>query len=83
VDASVLLRRGNNILMGDNTGTKSGAGTKEKVIQRFPYLGIDPICSQQTQSLLSQEVLADRSLIRVFPERLCQNLTDTDEDACN
>jgi len=52
VDASVLLRRGNNILLGGNTGTKSGAETEDKAIQRLPHLGIHPICSHQTQLLL-------------------------------
>jgi len=32
VDASFLLIRENKILMGGNTGTKSGADTEEKVI---------------------------------------------------
>jgi len=44
VDTSFLLRRENKILMGVNAGTKSGAGTEEKVIQRLLYLGIHPIC---------------------------------------
>jgi len=52
VDASFLLRRENKILTGKNTGTKSGAGTEEKVIQTLPHLGIHPICSHQTLSLL-------------------------------
>jgi len=52
VDASFLLKRKNKIFMGGNTGTKSGAGTKDKVIQRLPLLRIHPICSHQTQSLL-------------------------------
>jgi len=51
-DASFLLQRENRILMGGNTGTKSGAGTEGKAIQRQPHLGIHPICSHQTQSLL-------------------------------
>jgi hypothetical protein len=50
VDASVLLRKGNKILMGGNTRTKSGAGTEGKAIQRLPHLGIHPICRHQTQS---------------------------------
>jgi len=45
IDASALLRRGNKILIGGNTGA---------------------------------EMLADRSLIWMSPERLCQSLTDTD-----
>jgi len=52
VDASVLLRRGNKILMGGNTGTKSGAETEGKTIQRLPYPGIHPTRNHQTQSLL-------------------------------
>jgi len=40
VDASVLLRRANKILMRRNTGTKSGAGTEGKAIQRLSHLGI-------------------------------------------
>jgi len=52
VDASFLLRSGNKILTGRNSGTKSGAGTEGKVIHRLPHLGIHPICSHQSQSLL-------------------------------
>jgi len=52
VDASVLLRRENKILMGRNIGTNSRAWTEEKVIQRLPHLGTHPICSHQAQSLL-------------------------------
>jgi len=52
VDASFLLRRENNILTGGNTGTNCGSETEEKVIQRLPHLGIHPIYSHQTQSLL-------------------------------
>jgi len=84
VDASVLLRRENKILTGENTGTKSGAGTEGKVIQRLPHLGIHPICSYQTQSLLLMSgSVSCRSQIWMSPERLCQSLTDTDEDACS
>jgi hypothetical protein len=36
VNASVLLRRRNKILMGRNTGTKYGAETEGKAIQRLP-----------------------------------------------
>jgi len=42
VDASSLLRRENKILMGENTGIKSRAGTEEKIIYRLSYLGIHP-----------------------------------------
>jgi hypothetical protein len=43
VDASVLLGRGNKILMEGNTETKCGAENEGKTIQRLPYLGIHPI----------------------------------------
>ena len=52
VDASVLLRRGNKILMGENMETKCGAETEGKAIQRLLYLGIHLIYSHQTQTLL-------------------------------
>jgi len=42
VDASVLLRRGNEILTGRITGTKSGAGTEGKAIPRLAHLGSIP-----------------------------------------
>jgi len=50
--ASFLFRRDNKILTGGNTGTKSGAGTEGKVIQRLSHVGIHPICRHQTQSVL-------------------------------
>jgi hypothetical protein len=52
VDTSVLLRRGNKILMGVNTEPKCEVETEEKAIQRLSYLGICLIHSQQTQTLL-------------------------------
>jgi hypothetical protein len=52
VDASVLLRRGNKILMIRNMETKWGAETEGKTIQRLPHLGIHPIYSHQNQTLL-------------------------------
>ena len=50
--ASVLLRRGNKILTGRNMETKCGAETEGKAIQRLLHLGIHPIYSHQTQTLL-------------------------------
>jgi hypothetical protein len=35
-----------------NAGTKSGAETEGKAIQRLPHIGIHPICRHQTQTLL-------------------------------
>jgi hypothetical protein len=47
VDASVLPRRGNKILIVGNIKTKCGAETEGKAMQRLPHLGIHPIYSQQ------------------------------------
>jgi len=52
VDSSVLLRRESKLLTGGNTGIKSGVETEGKIVQRLPHLGIYPVCSHQTQSLL-------------------------------
>jgi hypothetical protein len=52
VDTSVLLRRGNKILMGANTATKCGVETEGKAFQRLSHLGIHPIYIHQTQTLL-------------------------------
>jgi hypothetical protein len=52
VNSSVLLIRGNKILMAGNTETKYGAETEEKATQRLPHLDIHPIYSHQTQALL-------------------------------
>jgi hypothetical protein len=42
VDAFVLLRKGNKILMGANTETKYSEETEGKAIQRLPHLGSIP-----------------------------------------
>ena len=52
VDAQILLRKGNKILMGANIETKYGAESEGKAIQRLLHLGIHPIYSCQTQTLL-------------------------------
>jgi hypothetical protein len=51
LDASVLLRRGNKILMGGNTETKCRAETEGKAVQRLSHLGIHGIYRHQTQTL--------------------------------
>ena len=48
----VLLRRGNKIPMGGVTVTKCGAQTEGNAIQRLSHLGIHPIYTHQTQTLL-------------------------------
>ena len=52
VYASVLLRRGNKILRRTKTEKKCGPENEGKVIQRLFHLGIHPIYSHQTQTLL-------------------------------
>jgi hypothetical protein len=52
VDASVLFRRVNKILRGGNMETMCGADSEGKATQRLPHLGIYPIVSHQTQTLL-------------------------------
>jgi hypothetical protein len=52
VDTSFFLRIGNKIPMEGVTETKLGAETKGWTIQRLPHLGIHPIISHQTQTLL-------------------------------
>jgi hypothetical protein len=52
LDTSVLLRREIEIPMGGDTETKCGAETERKVIQSLSHLGIHPIYSYQTQTLL-------------------------------
>jgi hypothetical protein len=64
------------LLSKGNKGTKSGTETERKAIQRLTHLGIHSTCR-------CQEVLADRSLIQLSPDRLCQILTNTDVDACS
>jgi hypothetical protein len=52
VDTSFLLRMGNKIPVEGVTESKFGAETVERTIQRLPHLGIHPIISHQTQTLL-------------------------------
>jgi hypothetical protein len=52
VDTSFLLRIGNKIPMEGVAETKFGAKKKEWTIQRLPHLGIHPLISHQTQTLL-------------------------------
>jgi hypothetical protein len=52
VETLVLLRRQNKIPMGGVTETKCGVEPEEKAIQRWTHLGIHPIYSHQTQTLL-------------------------------
>ena len=48
----ILLRREDKIPIEGFTETKFGAKTKGWTIQRLPHLGVHPIISHQTQTLL-------------------------------
>jgi hypothetical protein len=52
VDSLILLRRGSKTPMEGVRETKFGAETDGMTSQRLPHLGIHPIYSQQTQTLL-------------------------------
>jgi hypothetical protein len=52
VDTSSLLRMGNKIPMEGVTETKFGAEMEGRTMLRLPHLGIHPIISHQTQTLL-------------------------------
>jgi hypothetical protein len=52
VETSVLLRRGNTIIMGGDTEANYGVETEVKAIQKLPHLVIHPIYSHQTQTLM-------------------------------
>jgi hypothetical protein len=52
VDTLFLFRTRNKILMEEVTEKKFGAETEGRTIQKLPHLGIYPINSHQTQTLL-------------------------------
>jgi hypothetical protein len=52
VDTSILLRRGNKVLMEGVTESKFRAETEGMTIQRLPHLRIHPINNHQNQTLL-------------------------------
>jgi hypothetical protein len=52
VDILFLLRMENKIPMEVVTETNSGAEMEWRTVQRLPHLGIHPIISHQTQTLL-------------------------------
>ena len=76
VSASVFLGRGNKIPMEGVTEKECGPETAHG--GSIPYTVIKPrhYCG-------CQKVLADRSLINLSSERLCQSLTCTEADACS
>ena len=78
MDTSILLRRGNKILMEEVTKTKFGAKTDPP--ETAPPG--DPSHKQPSNHDYGcQQDLADRSLIKLSPESLCQCLTNTEVNA--
>ena len=81
VGASILLRKGNKILKGENWGSKCRAEIEGKVIQRLPYLGIHPVYSHQTQTLWwmpSSACWKEADIVISWGAR--QSLTNTEAD---
>jgi hypothetical protein len=74
----IILRRGNKIPMEEVT--KYGTETDGMTIQRLSHLEIHTT-TKPRHSCGCQQVLADRSLIKLSAKRLCQCLTNTEMDA--
>jgi hypothetical protein len=84
VDAAVLLWMMNKILTGGNREKKNVEQRLKEKPSGNSHMGIHPIYSYQTRTFLwENEVLADRSLIWLFPKRLFQSLTNTEEKVCS
>jgi hypothetical protein len=82
VDTLFLLRMGNKIPMEGVTETKCGAETEGKAIHRLTTWGSIPYTVTKPRHYCGcQQMLADRSLILLTPERLCQCLTNTEVEA--
>jgi hypothetical protein len=83
VQASVLLRRRNKILIEENMETKCVVETEGKAFQRLPHTwGSIPYTVPKPRCYYKyQEVLPNRSLIWLSPEMLCQSLTNTEVTA--
>jgi hypothetical protein len=81
VDTPFLLRMGNKITMEGVTETKFETETEERTIQGLSHLGIHPINSHQTQTLLHMSARYIRTLVYLSLVRLCQCLANTEVDA--
>jgi hypothetical protein len=58
VDTAIILRRRDKIPMEGVTETKLRAEIKGMTVQKLPHLGIHPINSHQTQTLLQMTTRA-------------------------
>ena len=71
------------LLSKENAGTRSGAETEGKVMQRLPHLGNPPHLQTPTSATIAdakKEGFADRSLIWLFIEKFYQHISNTDAD---
>jgi hypothetical protein len=69
--------------MGRDTEIKCKAETEGKAIRDCPTWESIPYTLTKPRHYCGcQQVLADRNLIQLSPERLCQCLTNTEVDAC-
>jgi hypothetical protein len=81
VDTLFLLRRGIKISM-EGTGTKLWQKLKERPSSDCPTWGSIPYTVTKPRHYCGcQQVLTDSSLMQLSPERLCQNLKNTEVDA--
>lgn len=79
VGASVLLRKGNKIFMGVNWGSKCRAEIEGKWSRDCHIWGsILYTVTKPRHCSGCQNVLAERKLIQMSPEELCQRLTNTE-----
>jgi hypothetical protein len=76
VDASVLLRRGTKYSQEEIWRQHVEQRLRERPSRDCPTWGSIPYTVTKHES---REVLAERSLKRLSPERLCQSLTYTEE----
>ena len=74
--------KGNKILTVAIKELKCGAETEGKAMQRLPYLGIHPINSHQTLTLLwTTRSAYQKEHVMVVSGGACQSLTHTEADA--
>ena len=82
VDSSVLLRRGNKYPWEEIQRKSMEQRLKERPSRDCPtWRSILYTATKPTHYCRCQQVLNDRSLIELSPERLCQCLTNTEVDA--
>jgi len=82
VDASVLLRRGTKYSQEEIKRQSVEQRLKERP-SRDTWGFVPYTVTKPRHYCICQEVLADRSLIWMSSESFCQNLTNSEVDACS